>query len=92
MATNLNSLRFMLGGLVLAGSVLLAGAAEAPTTWRQAASFNPADKLPVIAATRAGGRIVAVGDYGGVLLSDDGRRWRQAAGPVTSTPRSHPQA
>ena len=83
MATNLNSLRFMLGGLVLAGSVLLAGAAEAPATWRNAASFSPADKMPVIAATRAGVRIVAVGDYGGVLLSDDGRSWRQAAAVPT---------
>jgi photosystem II stability/assembly factor-like uncharacterized protein len=83
MATNMNALRWLLGGLVLAGSVLLAGAAETSTTWRNAATFSPADKMPVIAATRAGGRIVAVGDYGGVLLSDDGRSWRQAAAVPT---------
>ena len=87
MATNMNSLRLLFGGLVLAGSGLLAGAADGPAAkaaaWAGAATFSPADKLPVIAATRAGGRIVAVGDSGGVLLSDDGRRWRQAAAVPT---------
>lgn len=37
-------------------------------------------KAPMLAAARAGKRIVCVGDYGTVLLSDDeGRTWRQAA-------------
>lgn len=35
-------------------------------------------KAPVIAATMAGKRIVAVGDYGIVILSDDGKAYRQA--------------
>jgi photosystem II stability/assembly factor-like uncharacterized protein len=87
MPMNLNALRCVLAGLALAAAGLLAGAAEAPaakaTTWREAAAFNPADKMPVIAATRAGGRIVAVGDYGGVLLSDDGRSYRQATAVPT---------
>lgn len=36
------------------------------------------EKAPVIAAALAGKRIVAVGDYGIVILSDDGKRYRQA--------------
>ncbi len=36
------------------------------------------DKAPVIAAALAGKRIVAVGDYGIVILSDDGKVFRQA--------------
>lgn len=39
-----------------------------------------ASRAPMMAAARAGKRIVGVGDYGTVLLSDDeGRSWRQAA-------------
>lgn len=39
-----------------------------------------ASRAPMMAATRAGKRLVAVGDYGTALLSDDdGRTWRQAA-------------
>lgn len=45
---------------------------------RSAPQFVQAEKLPVIAAALAGTRIVAVGDYGGVLLSDDGKTFRQA--------------
>ncbi|MCZ7560067.1 MAG: YCF48-related protein [Burkholderiaceae bacterium] len=37
------------------------------------------ERAPLMAATRAGSRIVAVGDFGTVLLSDDeGASWRQA--------------
>ncbi|MCS0630530.1 YCF48-related protein [Telluria mixta] len=35
-------------------------------------------RAPLLAATRAGNRIVAVGDHGVVLLSDDGKTYRQA--------------
>jgi len=46
-----------------------------------------AAKAPILAATNAGKRIVTVGDYGIVLLSDDnGKSFRQAATvPVSST-------
>lgn len=38
------------------------------------------ERAPLMTATRAGSRIVAVGDFGTVLLSDDqGASWRQAA-------------
>ena len=36
------------------------------------------EKAPVVAAAMAGKRIVAVGDYGIVILSDDGKAYRQA--------------
>lgn len=45
---------------------------------------NP-EKAPIYAATRAGQRIVAVGDYGLINWSDDGKVFRQASVP-TRTP------
>ena len=36
------------------------------------------EKAPVMAVARAGKRIVAVGDYGIAILSDDGKAYRQA--------------
>jgi photosystem II stability/assembly factor-like uncharacterized protein len=42
--------------------------------------------VPLLAAARAGNRVVAVGDHGAVLLSDDGAIFRQAKSvPVRST-------
>lgn len=39
-----------------------------------------ATRAPMMAGVQAGGRLVGVGDYGTVLLSDDnGQSWRQAA-------------
>lgn len=52
------------------------------------ARLSPASvHAPILGAARAGARIVAVGDYGAILLSDDdGRSFRQAkAVPVSST-------
>src|SRR6266498_2339356 len=38
-----------------------------------------ATKAPLLGVARAGARLVAVGDHGVVVLSDDeGRNWRQA--------------
>lgn len=46
---------------------------------QSAARMSVADKAMVIAATTVGGRIIAVGERGGVLLSDDGgKTYRQA--------------
>jgi len=54
-------------------------------------SLQPARRLPnatsapMLAAARAGSRVVAVGDHGVVLLSDDGAHFRQAQSvPVRS--------
>ena len=78
------------------GSVLLvtaatALAAPAPATGpvapaQSAAAFQSpqASRAPMLAAARAGKRLVSVGDYGTVLLSDDnGQSWRQASRVAT---------
>lgn len=64
----------------------LAGEAK-PLAVRPAAQSTAAALAPMLGATRAGKRIVAVGDFGTVLLSDDdGKSFRQAASvPVAST-------
>lgn len=63
-----------------------------------AADVNPQDLKPraaemaplasqalLLALTRAGDKLVAVGDRGIILLSDDGEKWRQVASPVHAT-------
>ena len=58
-----------------------ATAAEVPLKLQPAVRVDHAARAKLLAASRAGGRLVAVGDHGVVLLSDDeGRSWRQAAG------------
>lgn len=55
------------------------GAQPAALTQQQALKRSDAAKEMVLAATRAGRRLVSVGDYGVVLLSDDdGKSFRQA--------------
>ena len=73
--------RWSLAALALVATGLVMGAVETATPnnqLRNAPHFVQAERLPVIAATLAGTRVVAVGDYGGVLLSDDGKAFRQA--------------
>lgn len=53
-------------------------AGQGVRSFREAPRITNADKAPVIAATHAGNRVVAVGDYGIVILSDDGKHFRQA--------------
>lgn len=86
-----NKIKLSLG---LAALMLLCGAAQAQVPAepaalkiRAAAKSTAATLAPMLGAARAGKRIVAVGDYGIVLLSDDeGKTFRQAAGvPVSST-------
>lgn len=78
----------------LFGLLALCGIAQAaePTVKPQlqilpAEHFSAAASAQILAATRAGKRIVAVGDHGVVLLSDDdGKTYRQAKTvPVRST-------
>lgn len=71
-----------LGGL--AAGVALPAAAAAPAVLSQPALVTPrALGAAMLAVTRAGNRLVAVGERGTVLLSDDhGARWRQAPAPV----------
>ena len=66
---------------VLAASLFAAGASAAPAEPRieAAARVAHAAQTKFLAAARAGERLVAVGDHGAVLLSDDsGKSWRQA--------------
>ncbi|KQV99338.1 YCF48-related protein [Rhizobacter sp. Root1221] len=76
----------------LCGAVLQAGAAGAappdlPSALRRPALVTPkALQAVMLAVARAGSRLVAVGERGTVLLSDDnGRAWRQAQVPVRAT-------
>lgn len=51
-----------------------------------AVKSSAATHMPILAADKAGDRIVAVGDYGTILLSDDGKNFRQAEDvPISST-------
>ena len=53
-------------------------AAPAAASLKAAPHLNAPQKAPIMAATLAGKRVVAVGDYGVVILSDDGKSYRQA--------------
>jgi photosystem II stability/assembly factor-like uncharacterized protein len=81
-----------LGAALAACAGLLAGAAPPSSAQREAARAGYAmtaplaAKAPLLGIARAGKRLVAVGDHGIVLLSDDeGARWRQAAEVPTRT-------
>lgn len=81
--------------LVLNGAAISASAhaaEQAPDVKPQlqitsAERLSAASGVKILAATRAGKRIVAVGDYGVVLLSDDdGKTYRQARSvPISAT-------
>lgn len=81
--------RAVLGALAgwAAAAALPAGAASAPAALSLPALVTPkALGAATLAVTRAGKRLVAVGERGTVLLSDDhGVRWKQAAVPVQTT-------
>ena len=94
MKTINNTLRrsVMLGLLALCGIAQATDQVSAPVVKPQlqilaAEHFSAASTAQILAATRAGKRIVAVGDHGVVLLSDDdGKTYRQAKTvPVSST-------
>lgn len=87
----MNKIKLSLG---LAALLLLSGAVQAqapaepaPLKIRAAGKSTAASQAPMLGAAKAGKRIVAVGDYGIVLLSDDdGKTFRQASSvPVSST-------
>lgn len=75
-------------GLALASPVLRAAAAPVPGPLeRPAVKLRDPQRAALLGLARAGSRVVAVGDGGAVLLSDDaGLTWRQAASvPVSVT-------
>ena len=53
---------------------------------RSAPKLAHPEKAPIFASAMAGKRIVAVGDYGFIILSDDGKVFRQAAAVPTRAP------
>jgi len=82
-------MRRLLLAIVVWGAAVLAAAPMAASEPVRGAGSTPAQQLspkvrhperaPLLAAARAGSRLVAAGDFGTVLLSDDdGRSWRQA--------------
>lgn len=70
-----------------AGAAPAAPGPTRPAVLDQPALISPkAQGAALLAVTRAGSRLVAVGERGIVLLSDDhGQRWRQAQVPVQCT-------
>ena len=76
----------VLAGWATAGA-LPAAAASAPAVLSMPALLSPkALGAATLAVTRAGQRLVAVGERGTVLLSDDhGMSWKQAPVPVQTT-------
>lgn len=78
----------VLGGLLsLAVLVPPAGAHAAPAAWeRPAPAARRAEQAALLHVSLAGKRLVAVGERGLVLVSDDdGRRWSQSPVPVGVT-------
>lgn len=61
------------------GSAAAAADAALPArAFRDAPRMEKPEKAPILAAASAGKRVVAVGDYGIVILSDDGKHFHQA--------------
>ncbi|WP_425317790.1 WD40/YVTN/BNR-like repeat-containing protein [Pseudomonas nitroreducens] len=76
-----------LGALLLAGGVQAGEQADGfvDVLDLPAAYSNAPSRVPLLAVTRAGNRLVSVGQRGHILYSDDGgTHWRQAEVPVSS--------
>lgn len=76
----------------LVAAVVLGSAVLAPVAWSvvpkegQSLQSKLATEALLLDVERAGTRLVAVGEYGNILLSDDeGKTWRQAHVPTTVT-------
>lgn len=76
--------------VALAAAALPAAAVEPPGKWADPAAA-PAEILPLASKSllldiaRSGGRYVAVGARGAVLVSEDGAQWTQVETPTRST-------
>ena len=80
MKSKLSIVAFALSVLAAAPPTLAgqAQASRAISSLKEPPRLGAPEKAPVIAVAMAGRRIVAVGDYGIVILSDDGKVYRQA--------------
>jgi photosystem II stability/assembly factor-like uncharacterized protein len=64
----------------------VASATDLSAMDRAAIAVKAPDKVVLVAITNAGNRLVAVGEHGVIIVSDDsGRNWRQAQVPVDVT-------
>jgi photosystem II stability/assembly factor-like uncharacterized protein len=78
-------------GMLAAGGALgwarRASAAEMPAELAEPATLSPAAAYRLFNnVTTAGARLVAVGERGRIMLSDDsGKTWRQAPAPISAT-------
>jgi len=73
----------VIAGLLVAFAAAVMAFAQAPSP-ATAFKGSLATKAPLLALTQNGPRLVVVGDYGVILLSDDaGGTWRQAAAVAT---------
>lgn len=89
MKRQLITLCLALAALGFAGAARTAGSeqpAASVSGLRVAPKLVHPGKAPIYASALAGQRIVAVGDYGFVILSDDGKTFRQAAAVPTRAP------
>ena len=83
--------RFMLKGSLfsvwlLCFSVLAVPASAKDFVFSPAIAVSDAPSLPLLDIARAGERLVAIGERGLVIVSDDeGESWRQASVPVSAT-------
>lgn len=68
----------LLLALLASWSAQAAEPAAAIRVFRDAPQIAKADAAPILAATSTGKRVMAVGDFGIVILSDDGKSFRQA--------------
>lgn len=67
-------------------SVLAVPASAEDFVFSPAIAVNEAPSLPLLDIARAGERLVAIGERGLVIVSDDeGENWRQASVPVSAT-------
>jgi photosystem II stability/assembly factor-like uncharacterized protein len=87
MLTSNGKLKKIIILLVLKGLLFTASQLWAESLLTEPASMSPrADKSVLLSLARAGDRLVAVGERGFVLTSDDqGRSWQQAQVPVSVT-------
>lgn len=86
-ANGWRALVLLLGILVVTGGLSPSACAQEPVSDQQPAATGPrVSKALLLDATRAGERIVAVGERGIVLYSDnEGASWSQGAVPVDET-------
>jgi len=76
----------LFAGWLLCLSVLSVPVSAENFVFSPAIAVSDASSLPLLDITRAGDRLVAVGERGLVIVSDDeGESWRQALVPVSAT-------